>query len=91
MPGNALHEKPQHRVTIGQSFAVGVCEVTRDQYSRFAQETRHPRGDVCWAWNTEQQKATERPDRNWQNPGFERTDRHPVACVNWDDAQAYVR
>ena len=27
---------------------------------------------------------------NWQNPGFSQTDNHPVVCVSWDDAQAYV-
>ena len=27
---------------------------------------------------------------NWQNPGFSQDDNHPVVCVSWDDAQAYV-
>ncbi len=26
----------------------------------------------------------------WRDPGFPQTDRHPVACVSWDDARAYV-
>jgi len=26
---------------------------------------------------------------NWQNPGFEQTDENPVACVSWNDAQAF--
>jgi formylglycine-generating enzyme required for sulfatase activity len=29
-------------------------------------------------------------ERSWRSPGFAQTDRHPVVCVNWDDAKAYV-
>ena len=32
-------------------------------------------------------------DHSWQNPGFlgsPQTDRHPVTCVSWDDAQTYL-
>ena len=28
--------------------------------------------------------------KNWRDPNFSQTDRHPVVCVNWDDAKAYV-
>ena len=27
---------------------------------------------------------------DWENPGFSQTDNHPVVCVSWDDANAYV-
>ena len=29
-------------------------------------------------------------DHPWRSPGFPQTDRHPVTCVSWDDAQTYV-
>jgi formylglycine-generating enzyme required for sulfatase activity len=30
------------------------------------------------------------PEAGWQAPGFTQTDRDPVVCVSWNDAQAYV-
>ena len=30
-------------------------------------------------------------DFTWENPNFLQTDQHPVVCVSWADAQAYVR
>ena len=29
-------------------------------------------------------------DLSWRDPGFPQTDRHPVTCVSWDDAQEYM-
>ena len=28
---------------------------------------------------------------DWNSPGFEQSDENPVVCVNWADAQAYIR
>jgi formylglycine-generating enzyme required for sulfatase activity len=75
-----------------QSFALGKYVVTRGEYAAFVRETGHPAGDGCspdgsnpdgYTWN-------KTPGVNWQNPGFRQTDRDPVVCVSWQDAQAYV-
>ena len=77
-------EDPVHWVTIARPFAVGVYEVTRGEYGRFVSATGHASGDSCLAHG-------ELSERNWRNPGFRQTDEHPVVCVSWEDAQAYVR
>ena len=72
-----------------EPIAVGVYEVTRGQWSEFASQTGHYTGDACWTY--EDGEWEERSGRSWSNPGFSQSDTHPVVCVNWDDARAYVR
>ncbi len=94
------NEFPVHRVTIEAPFAVGVKEVTRGEYRRFVSATGHSAGDSCttyehdglgkiWKkWRGSGWKN--RRGRNWEHPGYEQTDEHPVVCVSWEDAKAYV-
>ena len=86
--GRSSNEGPVHRVTIGRPFAVGVYEVTRGEFGRFVSATGRSMGNSCWTY--ESGEWEERSGRNWRNPGFRQTDGHPVVCVNWDDAKAYV-
>ena len=87
-------ERPQHRVHIGTSFAVGAHEVTRGEFARFVDATRYSVADACYVKNDDARaggrKWVEREGYTWRNPGFHQTDRHPVVCVSWDDARAYV-
>ena len=87
--GRIDHEGPVHRVTIGRPFAVGVHEVTRGELARFVSATGRSMGNACWTY--ENGGFEERSGRHWRDPGFRQTDEHPVVCVDWDDAQAYVR
>ena len=77
-----------HRVTIGYRFAVGVHEVTRGEFARFARATNRAMGNSCWIWDGKWQAQS---GINWRNPGFSQGDDHPVVCVSWNDAAAYVR
>ena len=86
--GRYEDEGPVHQVRIMKPFAVGVYEVTRGQWSVFVSETDYSTGNSCsvleeWGSGTIE-------DRHWRNPGFSQTNNHPVVCVNWRDAQAYV-
>ncbi len=85
--GKGGDESPAHNVTIRQPFAMGRTEITRGQFSVFANETGYNAGDKCWTYESD--KWEERSGRNWRNPGFSQDDSHPVACINWSDAKAY--
>ncbi len=81
-------EKPVRDITIGRRFAVGVYEVSVEQYRAFVQATGRRHGP-CWSLGDE--GFGFQADRGWDNPGFDQTDVHPVVCVNWNDARAYAR
>ena len=84
----ADYEIPRHSVNISHEVAVGKFEVTRGQYGKFAADTGRGGGDGCYTWADG--KWTKEASRNWRSPGFEQTDSHPVTCISWDDAKAYV-
>jgi formylglycine-generating enzyme required for sulfatase activity len=69
------NESPLHKVTIDKPFAVGRHAVTRGQFAAFVMATSH---------------KVDGADKTWRNPGFPQDDSHPVTCVNWDDAKAYI-
>ena len=69
------------------SFAAGRYEVTRGQYRVFAEATgRSGEGCFVWAGNKFERDLS----KDWRNPGYAQDDTHPVACVIWEDASAYV-
>ena len=87
-PGREAREGPAHEVTFAAPFAIGVYEVKVSEFQRFVEEAGYSAGSSC---NTlEDGEYQERVGRSWRNPGFAQDGRHPVACVNWADAQAYV-
>jgi formylglycine-generating enzyme len=83
-------ELPERTFVIREAFAVSRYEIRRDQYEAFVRATNRPVGGDC---------LTDRRKRgDWQydsattfrDPGFAQSGDHPVACVNWDEAQAYI-
>ena len=72
-------EGPQRQVTIPKPFAVGKYEVTIGQYEEFVRATKHKTGNCDVP-----------EDQSWDNPGFDKTNNHPVVCVSWDDASVYA-
>lgn len=88
-------ESPLHPVAIAKPFAIGRCEVTVGEFRRFVEATGYrssaERGVGCYKYNAASKKAEADSVLNWRQPGFmSYDDRHPVVCVSWDDAQAYI-
>ncbi len=81
-------EKPVHNVNI-KGFAIGETEVTKGQFAAFVAASGHDAGNRCRVFTGSEWEDA--PGYSWRNPGFSQTDSDPVACINWNDAQAYVR
>ena len=73
-------ECPEMVVLAGGNLAMGRYEVTVGEYRAFVSATGRGAGGGCIGIAAD----------SWRDPVFAQTDRHPVTCVSWDDAQAYV-
>jgi formylglycine-generating enzyme required for sulfatase activity len=89
------HQKAEglpRRVVIAQRIAIARFEVTVDQFAAFVADTGVTAGNTCRMiigfdgnaaiWGP--------PQASFRQPGFEITGSHPVVCISWHDAQAYV-
>ena len=79
-------EQPQHPVTIGYPFGVGVYEVTVGEFREFIDATRRKiTGCTVYdgSWH-------ERADLSWSDVGYPQSSTHPVACVSWRDSRDYT-
>ncbi|MFG6430008.1 formylglycine-generating enzyme family protein [Roseateles sp. LYH14W] len=90
--GRRSNEGPQHRVTIAYRLAVGQFELTRGEFARFVNASGYrdelSKGEACHVLDG--RKWGKSSQHNWLNPGYAQTDEHPVSCVSWHDAQAYL-
>ena len=73
--------------TIAHSFALGRYEITRGEYAEFVRASG--RAAASCRQSARLWSVLERLD--WRNAGFAQSDRHPVVCVSWEDASAYVQ
>jgi formylglycine-generating enzyme required for sulfatase activity len=76
----------QVRVLIARPFAVARFAVTRGEFAAFVAATSRKMDGICYRLGV----AGRNPQLNWTSPGFAQDDRHPVVCVSWHDAKAYV-
>jgi formylglycine-generating enzyme required for sulfatase activity len=81
-------EGPRHGVTITKPFAIGRFPVTRGEFAAFVKATNHWTDGGAYVLTGSEWKFD--PSKSWRNPGFAQDDSHPVVCVNWEDARAYI-
>ena len=89
-PGRGTDEGPQRRMSIERPFAVSRFEITRGEYKVFLRETGHAVRGNCVTDRAKPGTWAPEPNTTLFDPGFEQADDHPVVCVSWDDAKAYV-
>ena len=80
------NEGPRQLVKIDYPLAVGRYEVTRAEYEQFVQDTGY-QASGCEIYDG---KWHQDARRSWQSPGYSQGPNHPVTCISWTDAQAYV-
>jgi len=69
-----------------RTFALGITDVTRGAYQRFASATNRTSAKC----RESRRLFARSKDLGWRGPGFAQGDDHPVVCVSWNDAKAYV-
>jgi len=85
-------EKPVHEVCV-EDFYMGRYEVTVGEFRKFVNETSYKtdaeKEGGCYVWTGSE--WSKKNGTSWGNPGFAPTERDPVVCVSWNDANQYFK
>lgn len=81
--------EPVHTVRV-KSFRLAKYETTVQQFRQFIKATGYQADGDCWKlaandWGHDVGKVS------WSSPANAPGEHHPVMCVSWSDAQAYLR
>lgn len=84
--GRGKDEGPMHQVKVAK-FALGKYEITRGEFTAFIKATKYSAGDSC---ATLEEGMVENRKGDWRILHYDQGAHHPIGCINWNDAQAYV-
>lgn len=81
--------EPVHTVKI-KTFRLAKYETTVQQFRQFVDATGYKADGDCWKLAANESGVG--VDKiSWSSPAIAPSDAHPVMCVSWDDAHAYLR
>jgi formylglycine-generating enzyme required for sulfatase activity len=88
-----LAERQTTVIRIERPFALGLHEVTRGEFAAFVRDAGYEIRAGCRTWDDALARFNDDARRTWLDPGrpVEPGERHPINCVSWADAQAYVQ
>ena len=81
---------PSHTVIVSQPFELAVREVTLGEYRNFIRDSGYVPPRKCNVYKEDAKWFIDK-QRSWDSPGFSQAEDHPVVCVSWLDAQAYIK
>lgn len=82
--GRSNEAPPQPRTM--PAFSISASEVTVGQFRRFVED----RGYVNPLWPLFPCERSPLRDADWEQPGYDQTEAHPVVCISQRDARAYA-
>jgi formylglycine-generating enzyme required for sulfatase activity len=92
-PGIAAAESDAVAMEIPRAFALGRQEVTRREYAVFIAKSGYESRSGCRTWDPALGRFSKNPRTSWRDPATPAVPagEHPVTCVSFIDAQAYVQ
>ncbi|MFC1848834.1 SUMF1/EgtB/PvdO family nonheme iron enzyme [candidate division CSSED10-310 bacterium] len=89
--GRETGEK-QHYVSLNHGFYMAIAPVRVRDFSEFIVESGYVTDAERegWAYTYRNKEWGRTEGASWRSPGFEQSGDHPVVCVSWYDAQAYI-
>ncbi len=89
-------DERQHEVCL-ERFQLGAKEVTVTEFRCFIMATgyrteagRNIEKPGCYAYNNSEKKWDYQEGYYWDKLNFSQNNKHPVACVSWNDVQKYI-